>query len=193
MRDRSICLSRGVRGSPTSFLLPRRRWAAEARSFAANGTPPRSRPLRQKRAPRKAPFGGWRISKAYLPDGPCWTGYTPVEGALHSPPDWLKPMDPGAETVITFDGGFEIRSAAFAQGEPPLIRIEGMPLNCHVFIDEFSAGEMACQDGSWSAPGWDAPGQHLVDIVPGRSLTYHIMPDPALREGWEPWTARTLR
>jgi hypothetical protein len=35
-------------------------------------------------------------------------GYAPVR-ALHSPPDWLKPLDPGAEAVITLDGGFEIR------------------------------------------------------------------------------------
>jgi hypothetical protein len=122
-----------------------------------------------------------------LPSG--WTvldGYAPVR-ALNSPADWLKPLDPGAETLITLDGGFEIRPAAFAQGEPPLIRIEGMPSNCQVFIDESPAERH--DDGSWSAPGWDAPGQHLVDIVPGRSLTYHIMPDPALREGWEPWTA----
>ena len=122
-----------------------------------------------------------------LPSG--WTvldGYAPVQ-ALHSPPEWLKPLDPGAETIITFDGGFEIRSAAYAEGEPPLIRIEGMPSNCQVFIDESPAERD--EDGSWSAPGWDAPGPHLVDIVPGRALTYHIMADPALREGWEPWTA----
>jgi hypothetical protein len=122
-----------------------------------------------------------------LPSG--WTvldGYTPVR-ALNSPPDWLKPLEPSAETLIILDGGFEIRPAAFAQGEPPRIRIEGMPSNCQVFIDKSPAERH--ENGSWSAPGWDAPGQHLVDIVPGRSLTYHIMPDPALREGWEPWTA----
>jgi hypothetical protein len=62
-----------------------------------------------------------------------------------------------------------------------------MPSNCQVFIDETPAERD--EDGRWSAPGWDAPGQHVVDIVPGRSSTYHIMPDPALREGWEPWAA----
>jgi hypothetical protein len=122
-----------------------------------------------------------------LPSG--WTvldGYAPVR-ALQSPPEWLKPLDPGAETVITLTGGFEIRSAAYAQGEPPLIRIEGMPSNCQVFIDETPA-ELD-EDGGWRAAGWDAPGPHLIDIVPGRSLTYHVMPDPALREGWDPWRA----
>jgi hypothetical protein len=122
-----------------------------------------------------------------LPSG--WTvleGYAPVR-ALRSPLEWLKPLDPGPQTVITFHGGFEIRSAAYAQGEPPLIRIEGMPSNCQVFIDETPAERD--EDGRWTAPGWDAPGQHVVDIVPGRSSTYHIIPDPALREGWEPWAA----
>jgi hypothetical protein len=153
-------------------IVCQERHAAEIEAAAAEAGSPALR--------RLADFEG-------LPSG--WTvldGYAPVR-ALHSPPDWLKPLDPGAETVITFDGGFEIRSAAYAQGEPPLIRIEGMPSNCQVFIDETPAERD--EDGSWSAPGWDAPGQHLVDIVPGRSSTYHIMPDPALREGWEPWTA----
>jgi hypothetical protein len=124
-----------------------------------------------------------------LPSG--WTvldGYAPVR-ALVSPPEWLRPLDPGAETAITLDGGFEIKSAVYAEGEPPLIRIDGMPSNCQVFIDGSPAQMQA--DRSWSAPDWDKPGPHLIDIVPGKSLTYHIMPDPALRDGWERWAAHT--
>ncbi|MBR1217496.1 hypothetical protein JQ557_05830 [Bradyrhizobium sp. U87765 SZCCT0131] len=124
-----------------------------------------------------------------LPSG--WTvldGYVPVR-ALVSPPEWLKPLDPGAEMAIALDGGFEIKTAVYAEGEPPLIRIDGMPSNCKVFIDGSPAQIRA--DRSWSAPGWDKPGAHLVDIVPGKTLTYHIMPDPALRDGWERWTAHT--
>lgn len=124
-----------------------------------------------------------------LPSG--WTvlqGYAPVR-ALASLPEWLKPLDPGSETAITLDGGFEIRSTVYAEGEPPLIRIDGMAANCQVFIDG-SLAEMQ-DDRSWSAPGWDRPGPHLIDIVPGKSLTYHVMPDPALRDGWERWAANT--
>lgn len=124
-----------------------------------------------------------------LPSG--WTildGYAPVR-ALVSPPEWLRPLDPGAEMAITLDGGLEIKTAVYAEGEPPLIRIDGMPSNCEVFIDGLPAQMLA--DRSWSAPGWDKPGPHLIDIVPGKSLTYHIMPDPALRDGWERWTAHT--
>jgi hypothetical protein len=155
-----------------STLVCRERHVAEIESAALEAGSPTLR--------RLADFEG-------LPSG--WTvldGYAPVR-ALHSPPEWLKSLDPGPQTIITFHGGFEIRSAAYAESEPPLIHIEGMPSNCQVFIDETPA-EMG-EDGGWRAPGWDVPGPHVVDIVPGKSSTYHIMPDPALREGWEPWTA----
>jgi hypothetical protein len=120
---------------------------------------------------------------------PGWVvlaGYSPVR-ALAAPPEWLKPLDPGAEISISMSGGFKIRHAVYAQGEPPLIRIEGMPSNCEVFIDRETAEKQ--DDGSWTAPGWDAPGSHLIDIVPGPSQSYDVMADPAFGAGWEPWKA----
>jgi hypothetical protein len=120
------------------------------------------------------------------PEWAVLEGYEPVR-ALDALPEWLKPLDPGAEVLITLSGGFEIRPETYAEGEPPRIRIEGMPSNCKVFIGS-SPGEER-EDGSWTAPGWDTPGRHTIDIVPGRSLSYEIMHDPALCGGWESWSA----
>lgn len=113
-------------------------------------------------------------------------GYAPVR-ALTDLPEWLKPLDPGANIVIALSDGFEVRHATYAEGGAPLVRIEGMPANCQVFIDAASAERQ--EDGSWTAPGWDTPGQHRVVVVPGPSLSYNVMPDPAHCNGWEPWSA----
>lgn len=113
-------------------------------------------------------------------------GYAPVR-ALTDLPEWLKPLDPGANIVIALSEGFEVRHATYAEGGAPLVRIEGMPGNCQVFIDAAPAERQ--QDGSWTAPGWDTPGQHRVVVVPGPSRSYNVMPDPAHCNGWEPWSA----
>ncbi|MBR0793044.1 hypothetical protein JQ631_28560 [Bradyrhizobium manausense] len=113
-------------------------------------------------------------------------GYSPVQ-ALSDPPEWLKPLDPGASIDITFSDGIEIRSATYAEGGAPLIRISGMPENCQVFIDDAQAEKQ--NDESWIAPGWDTPGQHRVIVIPGSSRSYNILSDPALGGGWEPWIA----
>ena len=119
-----------------------------------------------------------------------WTvlgGDIPVH-ALSEPPDLrFKPLDPGADIEIVFRDGFEIRNSAFAEGHPPRVLVERMPSNCEVRI----GGERAAvsEDGSWQALGWDRPGRHLVDIVPGPSQTYEIIPDPAHANGWEYWNA----
>lgn len=113
-------------------------------------------------------------------------GYAPVR-ALTDPTEWVKPLDPGANIVIALSDGFEVRHATYAEGGAPLVRIEGMPGNCKVFIDAAPAERQ--EDGSWTAPGWDAPGQHRVVVVPGPSRSYNVMPDPARCDGWETWSA----
>jgi hypothetical protein len=124
--------------------------------------------------------------EGFPPEWAVLEGYEPVR-ALDEPPEWLKPLDPGTEVLITLSGGLEIRPETYAEGEPPRIRIGGMPSNCKVFIGSSLAEER--EDGGWTAPGWDMPGRHTIDIVPGRSLSYEIMADPALRGGWESWSA----
>jgi hypothetical protein len=120
---------------------------------------------------------GWAVLSGYVPA--C---------ALSTPPDLgFRSLDPGAEIAIVFAEGFEIRNAAFAEGHPPRVLIERMPSNCEVWI----GGERAAisDDGKWQAPGWDRPGKHLVDVVPGPSQSYEIIADPARGSGWETWNA----
>jgi hypothetical protein len=93
--------------------------------------------------------------------------------------------------VIRLSGGLEVRAGSFAQGSPPRIAIEPFPIGAHVTIDGTLA-EME-QDGAWRGAGWDAPGEHLVDVVPGPSLTYRILGDPWLSGGWDRWDAHPER
>jgi len=120
---------------------------------------------------------GWVVLGGYVPACALSTATDPS----------FRPLDPGTEIAIVFTGDFEIRNAAFAQGHPPRVLIEQMPPNCEVWIGEERAA--ISSDGSWQAPGWNEPGRHLVDVVPGPSQSYEILEDPAYGSGWETWTA----
>lgn len=124
-----------------------------------------------------------------LPDG--WTilaDHIPQEPAAMPLPDGLTPLDPGPDFDISFDGGLAIRSRSFAEGRPPAISISPDPADSAVTIDDQKA--IRTEAGYWVASGWDSPGRHLVNIVPGPSLAYEILPDPwasnRRREGANP-------
>jgi len=127
-----------------------------------------------------------------IPDG--WTvlsRYTPMHAAaLPLPPD-LRPLDPGAGLEILFEGGLAIRPRVYAAGHPPQIAISPAPGGASITI----GGEPATlsADGGWEAPGWDVPGQHMVDVVPGPSASYEIAADPWAVAGWEFWDAHPGR
>jgi hypothetical protein len=99
----------------------------------------------------------------------------------------FRPLDPGADVDIALGGGLAIRPQVFAEGHPPDIEIRPVPEGATVMI----GGQQAVQNprGAWEAPGWDAPGQHIVDVVPGPSLSYEIAADPGNGEGWTFWNA----
>lgn len=84
-----------------------------------------------------------------------------------------------------------IRPRVYAEGHAPCIEISSLPEGAGVFI----GGNQAWRNnaGASEAPGWNEPGQHLVDVVPGPSLTYEIVPDPARTEGWSFWNAHEQR
>lgn len=129
---------------------------------------------------------------AGVPEG--WivlSGYHPAHAASSPLEPGLTALDPGVGAVIRLSGGLQVRSGSFAQGSPPRIEIEPFPAGARVAIDGASA-EVG-EDGSWRAAGWDAPGDHLVDVVPGPSLTYRILADPWLDGGWERWDAHPER
>lgn len=127
-----------------------------------------------------------------IPDG--WvvlSDFKPCHAAALPLPAAMRPLDPGEAIDIAFEGGLAIRSNVFAQRHPPRISISPVPEGASVTIGGQPAAQVA--GGGWEAQGWDAPGRHMVDVVPGPSLTYEIAADPASAEGWEFWDAHPER
>jgi hypothetical protein len=127
-----------------------------------------------------------------IPDG--WlvrSGYTPVHAAAPPLPTGFRTMDPGEGLEISFEGGLAVRGRVYAAGQPPRIIITPAPGAASVTIGGMPA-ELS-SDGAWTAPGWDRPGQHMVDIVPGPSVSYEIAADPWLSGGWDFWDAHPQR
>jgi hypothetical protein len=115
------------------------------------------------------------------------TGYRPARAAALMPSQEFLPLDPGHAIAISLQGGLEIGRRTYAQGKPPRIRIE--PVLDGVTVRISGAEAVDCGDGSWEAPGWDRPGPHLIDVVPGPTLKYEILEDPATTSGWAFWDA----
>ncbi len=127
-----------------------------------------------------------------IPDG--WTilsGYHPTRAATAGLATWLTAVDPGVGSEIRFGEGLRVRSASFAEGSPPKIEIIPFPSGAAVTIDGQPA--VLHEDGAWRADGWDRPGDHLVDVVPGPSAAYRIVQDPWSEQGWETWDAHPER
>ncbi len=127
-----------------------------------------------------------------IPDG--WvvlSGYTPVHAAAQLLPSGLRTMDPGEGLEISFEGGLPVRGHVYAAGHPPRIIITPPPGAASVMIGGTPA-ELS-SSGAWTAAGWDAPGQHIIDVVPGPSASYEIAADPWLAGGWDFWDAHPER
>src|SRR3546814_160078 len=106
-----------------------------------------------------------------VPDG--WmvlSGYRPAHAAASGLAAGLTVLDPGVGSEIRFSEGLRIRAASFAEGGPPRIEIAPFPAGATVTIDGRPA-ELG-EDGAWTADGWERPGDHLVDVVPGPSAAY---------------------
>ncbi|WP_454629214.1 hypothetical protein [Bradyrhizobium cenepequi] len=127
-----------------------------------------------------------------IPDG--WmvlSGYRPAHAAASGLATGLTVLDPGVGSEIRFSEGLRIRAASFAEGGPPRIEIAPFPAGATVTIDGRPA-ELG-EDGAWTADGWEKPGDHLIDVVPGPSAAYRIIEDPWTRDGWEAWDAHPER
>ncbi|MBZ0090068.1 MAG: hypothetical protein K8H90_06800, partial [Thermoanaerobaculia bacterium] len=125
--------------------------------------------------------GGWLVL----------SGYTPAHAAAPPLPTGLRTLDPGEGLEISFDGGLAVRGRVYAAGHPPRIIITPAPGAASVTIGGMPA-ELS-SDGAWTARGWDRPGQHIVDVVPGPSASYEIAGDPWLSGGWDFWDAQPER
>jgi hypothetical protein len=124
---------------------------------------------------------GWAVLSNYVPQ-------RAVETVTDAD---FRPLDPGMGIEVALAGGLAIRSRVYAEGHPPRILIAPIPEGLAVSISGRPASPNS--DGAWEAPGWDAPGQHTIDVVPGPSLTYQIAGDPAKAGGWELWNAHENR
>ncbi|CAJ5353610.1 Uncharacterised protein [Burkholderia pseudomallei] len=114
-------------------------------------------------------------------------GYRPTRAAVVQPAPAFSPLDPGQGIEIALQGGLEVGRSVYAQGRPPCIRIEPMLDGISVRIGGVVAE--VSSDGTWKAPGWDAPGQHRIEVVPGPSRNYEIKLDPGTQGGWAFWDA----
>lgn len=113
--------------------------------------------------------------------------YRPVR-AVAGVESSLRPLDPGASVAIELTGGLLLGVNAFAQGHPPTITIDNLPDGAAVSIGGQNAARLP--DGSWMAADCQAPGRHVIDVVPGPSRTYEIVRDPDACGGWRFFDAR---
>lgn len=117
--------------------------------------------------------------------------YHPTRAAVIQPVPAFSPLDPGQGIEITLHGGLEVGHNIYAQGRPPSIRIEPMLDGISVHIGGVIAE--VSSDGHWEASGWDTPGRHRIEVVPGPSRSYEIKPDPDAQGGWIFWNAHDRR
>jgi hypothetical protein len=119
------------------------------------------------------------------------TGYRPTRAAAATPNAALSPLDPAHAIAISLEGGLAIGARSFAQGKPPRINVEPALDGVAVRIGGVEATPR--DGGGWEAPGWDTAGPHLIDVVPGPTLKYEILADPAANGGWPFWDAHADR
>lgn len=126
----------------------------------------------------------WQITSwTGMPAGwTIFTGYAPLRPVPSLTDPRLRSLEPGSGTEIYFQDGLRVRGNQFAEGHPPRIVIDPLPTGATVLI----GGRSAARDdgGAWTAPGWEQPGSHLVDVIGGPSLSYSVESDPGADGDW---------
>ena len=139
-------------------------------------------------SPELARHNGWQG----IPAGWCvLSGYVPKRAAVDIADGSFRPLDPGFDIEIRLSGGLTLRPSVFAEGHAPRIEIPNLPEGVSVTIDSKSA--WLSSSSAWEAEGWNSIGTHLIDLVPGPSLTYEIFADPGNLSGWPQWDAHEGR
>lgn len=166
-----------VRAGATHTIVCRSADAEAVQNAAtATGSPPPTADAKLQDVPE-----GWMLL----------TGYAPVHTATPQLPAGLQPLDPGTDVKIEFEDGLAVQNRAFAEGYPPRITISPEPSGASVTIGGQPA-TLAAGRG-WVAPGWDAPGHHMVDVTPGPSAKYEIVADPWISQSWKFWNGHPGR
>jgi hypothetical protein len=119
------------------------------------------------------------------PDG--WVAMLGVRPKIHLDPKYDGIFDilrPQVDIEIHLSGGIRLARSGWLHGRPPTISLVGNEdPDREVLIDGVAATKS--DDGSYTAPGWDGPGQHSIWCA-GRNCTYEILiPD----EKWDLWPA----
>lgn len=166
-----------VRAGATHTIVCRSADAEAVQNVAtATGSPPTATDAGLRDVPE-----GWTLL----------TGYAPVHTATRRLPEGLQPLDPGTDVKIEFEDGLAVQNRAFAEGHPPRITISSEASGASITIGGQPATLAA--GGGWVAPGWDAPGHHMVDVTPGPSAKYEIVADPWSSQSWKFWNGHPGR
>ena len=100
--------------------------------------------------------------------------------------DILNALRPRPEIEIALEGGIRIDRQAWLSGFPPVVRLRGDTSTTSILtIDGIEAS--VGPGGSYSAPGWDSPGEHSIWCTSG-TRTYAIRSGA---EDWQSWEAYT--
>lgn len=116
-----------------------------------------------------------------IPQG--WLGFAnvipqrPVDQSQSG--DILDALRPLPDIEIVLEGGIRFDRSAWLIGYPPAIRVHGDRSSLRLLIDGHDATSQA--DGTYVAPHWDEPGEHVVWTV-RESRSYEI------RAGLEEWS-----
>jgi hypothetical protein len=121
-----------------------------------------------------------------LPEG--WFAFRPVVPKeplpLGSEADILDALRPSPDVQIALRGGIRLQYGQWLAGYPPAIRLYGDIQHADPpVIDGVTAAPGP--DGSFSVPGWDNVGEHIISCA-GQTKSYSIV-DP--EDGWEVWPA----
>jgi hypothetical protein len=117
---------------------------------------------------------GWQCFRNYWPKRPA---------SLDGVEEFLLALNPMPDAAIELCGGIPVGRSTWIADRPPVIRLIGAEATeGEVTID---GGPAVHTEQGWMAPGWNAPGRHLVRYL-GLSRSYEIaVPE----DRWDFWPA----
>jgi hypothetical protein len=122
-----------------------------------------------------------------LPAG--WIGFRgvcPIRSIPLSPsPEILDALRPALDVQIHLRGGIRLQYSQWLIGFPPAIRLVGAAADAQPAVSIDHDAAVQAPDGTFTAPGWDQPGEHLV-ACEALTRSYSLIAPP---DSWEAWSA----
>ena len=120
---------------------------------------------------------GWIVLRGVIPTRPV---------ALSDDAGILNVLRPLPEIQIQLNGGIRLRYGSWLSGYPPSIHVHGDLVHTNrVLIDGQQA--QPSTSGSYTAPGWDADGDHQI-WCEGTSATYSLVKCDIDSQPWPAYT-----